>query len=59
MGDPKRGGVFKRLETDAEFLPRVVAKAMFVPLVSMSGIALDDFAWKHRLQRRIVESSCE
>lgn len=55
----KRGGVFKRLETDAEFLPRVVAKAMFVPLVSSAGVALDDFSWKYRVQRRIIEASCD
>jgi hypothetical protein len=52
----KLGGIYKRMETDAEFLARLVAAGHIHPTTSFMGKLLDEVGDSHRLQRRIVES---
>lgn len=53
----KRGGIFKRMETDDEYALRL-AQADKRP-DGRRGVALDDHGTAHGMQRRIVESSCD
>lgn len=57
--EAKRGGIFKRLETDAEYLARLVAAKRLTPDTCFRGFMLDEVGDGYGLQRRIVESTCE
>lgn len=54
----KRGGIYKRLETDAEYIARLYA-AGHRPHEISTGIVLDAFGDAKGMQRRIVESSAD
>lgn len=56
--ESKRGGIFKRLETDAEYILRL-RDAGKRPPVDVLGALLDAHGDAHGIQRRIVESTCE
>lgn len=62
MSSKKPGSVFKRLETDAEFIARVKAKFSWWMQFSMmypTGAELDERAWDtFKMQRRIIEAEC-
>lgn len=55
----KRGAVFKRLETDDEYLARLVKAGRISPMTTFRGAMLDEVGDTYRMQRRIVESSCD
>lgn len=63
--EAKRGGIFKRLETDAEYQARLRAAghrhgdAYGHPVEDFKGALLDAFGDGHGMQRRIVESTCD
>lgn len=59
----KRGGIYKRMETDAEYQTRLRAAGHHYggdyghPVEDFRGAALDAFGDGRKLQRRIVESA--
>lgn len=56
--EAKRGGIFKRLETDAEYHARL--RAAGKPIDSgWGGATLDMHGDRVGMQRRIVESTCD
>lgn len=61
----KLGGIFKRMETDAEYRVRLIAAghrsggAHGHPVEDFKGALLDDFGDAVGMQRRIVESSAD
>lgn len=55
----KRGGIFKRMETDDEYLERLVAAKRIHPSTTYRGAMLDEVGDTYKLQRRIVESSAD
>lgn len=52
--EAKRGGIFKRLETDIEYANRMRSNGWDVP-VHFAGDTLDAFGESRRMLRRIVE----
>lgn len=54
----KRGGIFKRMETDVEYANRLRSNGHAVP-PSFAGDMLDAFGESRRILRRIVESSAD
>jgi hypothetical protein len=52
----KLGGIFKRMETDAEYILRLRAAGKRPP-VDVYGALLDAHGDAHGIQRRIVEST--
>lgn len=57
--EAKRGGIIKRMETDAEYLACLVKAGRIHPATSLRGLLLDEVGDEYRLQRRIVESTCD
>lgn len=63
--EAKRGGIFKRMETDAEYQGRlrsaghVRGGSYGHPVEDFKGALLDAFGDDLGMQRRIVESTCE
>jgi hypothetical protein len=63
--EAKRGGIYKRMETDAEYQARLRAAGHHRggnyghPVDDFHGSALDAFGDSHEMQRRIVESSAD
>lgn len=55
----KRGGIFKRLETDSEYKARLVAAKRVTADTIFAGFMLDEVGDSYNLQRRIVESSAD
>lgn len=53
----KLGGIYKRMETDAEYTYRLYAAGKRPD--GRRGVALDDHGTAHGMQRRIVESSAD
>jgi hypothetical protein len=56
--EAKLGGIYKRLETDAEYHARLRAAGKRPP-VDVFGAMLDAHGDAHGMQRRIVESSAD
>lgn len=58
--EAKRGGIFKRMETDPEYRARLIAAGHGIKILpNHYGRALDELGDGLRLQRRIVESSAD
>lgn len=57
--EAKRGGIYKRLETDVEYLARLVKAGRIHPATSLRGLLLDEVGDEYGIQRRIVESTCD
>lgn len=55
--EAKRGGIYKRLETDDEYLARLVAAGHLTSATLFRGVMLDEVGDSHGLQRGIVESA--
>lgn len=54
----KRGGIFKRMETDAEYLARLCIAGHGIKIRAVHyGAVLDEFGDDLGMQRRIVEAS--
>ncbi len=62
MSSKAPGSVFKRLETDTEFIARVRAKYAWWKQFSMTlptGADLDEQTWcTFKMQRRVIEAEC-
>lgn len=57
--ESKRGGIFKRMETDDEYLTRLIAAKRIHPATTFRGALLDEVGDTYNVQRRIVESTCD
>ena len=55
----KCGSIYKRMETDAEYLARLCAAGRLTPETCFRGRMLDEVGDSYNLLRRIVESSAD
>lgn len=58
--EAKRGGIYKRMETDAEYQSRLQTLGRLSSVqLTLTGRLLDEVGDLHGMQRRIVESSAD